>query len=239
MKDREARLLVSARVAFGLLFLLRTAPLLGWPAGEWTIPVTGLSLPSALVAALCVVRTIAAFMFTCGVRARTAGIVAAASGYLVLAQDRFAFINSLHVLFLGTFVLALTAAPLVRPSSSVRLLGLFLASIYLWAGLAKMQPEWLSGHALESQARAGAFAGPLGAWVEHAWFRGAVSIAIPLIELAVAGLLVADRRRPAIALALLFHLAVELTVKPDTLGLQMAVLLFAIWPVATGRVASR
>ena len=184
-------------------------------------------------------QIIAAFMFTCGVRAGTAGIVAAASGYLVLAQDRFAFINSLHVLFLGTFVLALTAAPLVRPSSSVRLLGLFLASIYLWAGLAKMQPEWLSGHALESQARAGAFAGPLGEWVEHAWFRGAVSIAIPLIELAVAGLLVADRRRPAIALALLFHLAVELTVKPDTLGLQMAVLLFAIWPVATGRVASR
>ena len=236
-----------ARLALGVIFLARTtpllgtSPLLGWPTAEWTVAVTGLALPSAIVAALCVVRTIAALLFTCGVRARTAGIVAAGSGYLVLAQDRFAFINSLHVLFLGTFVLALTAAPASR-ASSVRLVSLFLASIYLWAGLAKLQGEWLSGHALEAQARAGAFAGLLGAWVGHAWLRSGASIAIPVVELMLAGLLVADRRRGAVVLALAFHVAIELVVNPDTLGWQMAVLLLAIWPTnaeLTNRAASR
>ncbi len=244
-KDREARALGVARVALGVIFLARTFPRLGWPTPDWTVPVTGLALPAGIVASLCIVRTVAAVLFTCGVRARLAGIIAAASGYVVLAQDRFAFINSLHILFLATFVLALTSAPSavalvpdrsVRPElvgSSVRFLAVILASIYFWAGLAKVQPEWLSGHALEVQTHAGAFAGVLGPLLEHAAVRAVASWTVPAVELFVALLLLADRRRLAIVLGLGFHAVVELTVHPDTLGWQMAVLLLAIWPRAT------
>jgi hypothetical protein len=244
----DARALGYARVALGLLFLVRTTPLsflvgasfraqtlplLGWPTAEWTVAVTGVALPSGLVASLCVLRTTAAVLFTCGARARWCGIVASVCGYLVLAQDRFAFVNSLHLLFLATFVVALTIAPAPGrelAASSVRFVGLFLASIYFWAGIAKVQPEWLSGHALDAQAGAGAFAGPLGGLVARAAVRSVASWTIPAVELGIAVLLLLDKRRVAIVAALVFHLVVELTVIPDTLGWQMAVLLVAIWP---------
>lgn len=244
MTSRQARRLELARVGIGLIFLLRTTPLLvplrlplgadtvpllGWPTREWTVAVAGLSMPSAVVAALCVIRTIAVLLFTCGVRVRAMGILAAAAGYLVLAQNRFAFINSLHVLFLATFILALTAAP-APVASSVSLIRLFLASVYFWAGVAKVQYEWLSGHALEIQARAGSFAGPLGGWVDQTWLRSGAALAVPVVELTLAALLITDRRRHAIVLALAFHVVIELTVNPDTLGWQMAALLIAIWP---------
>lgn len=237
---REAKALGIARAALGLIFLVRTFPGLGWPTSEWTVPVTGLALPGAAVAGLCVVRTAAAVLFTIGIRARVAGIVAASSGYVVLAQDRFAFVTSLHVLFLATFVVALTSAtsevafvPDRRSppvASSVRFVSMVLASIYFWSGVAKLQPEWLSGRALEVETRAGAFTGVLGSLVERAPIRSMASWAIPGLELGVALLLLADRRRNAIILALAFHVVVELVVKPDTLGWQMAVLLLAIWP---------
>ena len=262
---REARALGYARVTLGVIFLARTtpllsflggpigaqaSPLLGWPTAEWTLAFPGTSLPAWIVASLCVLRTAAALLFTCGVRARVAGVVAAASGYLVVAQDRFAFVNSFHVLFLATFVLACTSAPSAvalvperqeqhaEITSSVRFVSVVLASIYLWAGVAKVQPDWLSGHALQIQTAAGAFAGPLGALLERAPLRAVVSLAVPALELTVAALLVADRRRLAIVLGLLFHALVELTVKPDMLGWQMAVLLLAIWPRPTETVAA-
>jgi hypothetical protein len=262
---REARALGYARVALGVIFLARTtpllsfvggpfgaqaSPLLGWPTAEWTLAFPGASLPAGLVASLCVLRTLAAVLFTVGVRARLAGAVAACCGYLVVAQDRFAFINSLHILFLATFVLAFTSAPSAvalvpdreaqpgEVASSVRFVSVVLASIYFWAGIAKVQPDWLSGHALLAQVAAGAFAGPLGTLVERAPLRAIASLAVPFLELAVAALLLADRRRPAIVLALVFHAIVELTVKPDMLGWQMAVLLISIWPRPTETVAA-
>jgi hypothetical protein len=162
------------------------------------------------------------------VRARAAGIAAAGAGYLVLAQDRFAFINSLHILFLSTFILSLTVG---RPlGSSIRFVSVYLASIYFWAGAAKVQSEWLTGQALAAQAQGGAFAGPLGSLVEGAAMRSVASLVVPVLELAIAALLLADRRRLAIVLALVFHGVVELVVRPDTLGLTMAVVLVAIWP---------
>ena len=264
-RAREGRALGYARVALGLIFLARTtpllffvgapfgaqtSPLLGWPSAEWTVALPGMALPGGLVASLCVLRTIAAALFTCGIRGRASGIVAAGCGYVVLAQDRFAFINSLHVLFLATFVVALTSAPSAvalvpdrvvhgEVASSVRFVSVVLASIYFWAGAAKVQPEWLFGHALEAQARAGAFAGPLGSLVERASVRTVASWTVPTLELGVALLLLADRRRVASVLALVFHVVVELTVMPDTLGWQMAVLLFAIWPRPAETVAAR
>jgi hypothetical protein len=232
---REARRLALARVALGLIFLARTTPLLsytptllGWPSAEWSVADFGLALPNVVVAILCVLRTAAAVLFTCGVRARACGIVAAGAGYLVLAQDRFAFVSSLHILFLSTFVFALTVG---RPvASSIRFVTVYVASIYFWAGLAKVQPEWLSGDALAVQARAGAFGGPLGWLVERTAARTVASVSVPVLELGIAALLVADRRRIAIVLALVFHGVVELAVLPDTLGYTMAVVLLSIWP---------
>jgi hypothetical protein len=237
---RDARALGIARVALGLIFLVRTFPRLGWPTSAWTVALPGLALPGAVVAGLCVIRTVAALLFTLGIRARLAGVVAAGAGYLVLAQDRFALVTSLHLLFLSVLVVALTSASgavalvpdrhVPPASSSVRFVSVVLASIYFWAGAAKLQPEWLNGHALAMQASAGAFAGVLGHLLERGAVRAIASWAVPALELGVALLLLADRRRLAIVLALAFHALVELVVNPDTLGWQMAVLLVAIWP---------
>jgi hypothetical protein len=162
----------------------------------------------------------------------------------VLAQDRFAFVNSLYVLFSSTIVLALTDASTTLAlspgkasgndprsvASSVRLVSLFLAGAYFWAGLAKLQPEWLSGRALAASQQAGAFAGPLGAMVANTQVRLVSAWAVPAVELALAALLVANQRGVAVVLALNLHIVLELTVRPDTLGFQMVLLLLAIRP---------
>lgn len=239
-----ARALAVARALGGVLVLLRTTPLgrllpRSFTPGEWvgatdhgawTATVFGPRFPWALVVVLVAVRTLAAAAFAAGVRPRLTGLLVAASGYALLLQDRFAFVNALHVLYLGTAALALAQPDRDGDEGGVRFLARFLASIYFWAGAAKLSSEWLSGRVLALEVDAGAFLGPLGGALTQPSVRLATSLAVPALELAVAALLVLDRRRPAVILALAFHLGVELTVVPSSLGWQMALLLFAVWP---------
>jgi hypothetical protein len=259
-----------ARIALGALFVVRTTalanllpiplahvsgPLLGWPAAGFALAWGGLVLPPGIQIALCVVRTIAAASFMIGVRARVSGLVAGACGFVALSQDPLGFVFTLYVLFAATMVVALTDATThlavvpdratgeAEGASSAQLVALFVASIYAYSAVAKLQGEWLSGRTLLALAEDGLVDGlfaPL--LVAHPALRAAAAIGVFLIELGLPVLLVIRRtRRSAIYLALALHATFELTAHPDVMGFVMATLLLSCSKQAatgTGTVAS-
>lgn len=255
--EPEARALAWSRIALGSLFLLRTTPLLaglhlrelrgtfpllGWPDDRWHGSPT-LALPAAAVAALCVVRTAAALSFTLGVEARIAGVVAGTAGYLVLLQQPFAFMATLHLLFQGTILLALAgcgSAPALRPrptraaASGLRLMQLFVASVYVWAGLGKLRPDWLDGRTLEMLLHQRWLHGPLAEVMLGSATRcAAVAWAVALGEVATGPLLLWPRtRRLGLVAALAFHAGIEIMARPDLIGFEMVALLACFLPGA-------
>ncbi|MFT3769100.1 MAG: HTTM domain-containing protein [Minicystis sp.] len=253
----EVRALARSRAALGLLFLLRTtpilaplqipvlrgtAPLLGWPDDRWhgspTIP-----LPAALVAALCVLRTVAAIAFMLGIEAPLAGIVAGVSGYLVLVQRPFGLLFTLHLLYLGVILLALTDCssvlsprprPARAPASGILLIRLFVASVYAWAAIGKLRHDWFDGHTLEVLLRqrwlSGRIAEVLLATPDR---RVAAAWAVALGEFALGPLLLWRRTRlVGLAVALAFHLGIEVIGHADLLGYEMMALLICFIPGA-------
>jgi len=255
----ELRALASARIALGALFLIRTTPilaplhlrelrgtlpLLGWPDGLWHgSPTLPLPAPAFLVPALCIVRTAAALAFTLGVRVRVAGVIAGVAGYLVLLQQPFAFIMTLHLLFQATILLALTECantmalrprPARDPGSGLTMIRLFVASVYLWAGIGKLSADWLDGHKLEVLAQqrwlSGRLADLLLATPDR---RAAVAWAVVMGELALGPMLLWPRtRRAGLVAALAFHAGLQLMARPDLLGFEMAALLICFLPRA-------
>ena len=250
------RPLGATRAAFALVFLLRTTPLLapfgihfmpsaepvlGWPDGGWHAPIAHLSLPAGVVGALCIVRTMAALALLLGIFSRPAGIVAGACGYLVLAQDAFGYMHHLHMLYLGAILLGITdsgCAFALRPDaprsprSSLQLLRAFVASIYVWAALCKLRPDWLDGRALALFHADGALRGCVaaalfatpGRCVALAWI-------VVLFELALAPALLWRRTTTlALIVAYAMHLTFELAGRVDSIGWQMAALLIVFVP---------
>lgn len=260
----DAQPLGWGRIALGMLFLLRTTPvlapfgfdftihtfpLLGWPGPEWQGGALGLALPASAVAALCIARTIAAVCFLLGVRTTAAGLTAGVSGYLVMIQDPFGFSATMHLLLQGTIVLALTDATSVlalRPepprnlASSLLLVRAFLASIYFWAGVYKLRADWLDGRTLALYQADGVLDGPLSVLVlATPSSRTLVAWTIAITELSLPALLLWRRTRrfaPFVALGL--HGVIELSAKPDLLGWEMAALLLCLWPLSYRRPSS-
>jgi hypothetical protein len=263
-KDPRLRYLAWSRIALGSLFLLRTTPLfvflrfpfeadpwplLGWPDEHWT-GAGWLRLPDAVTAAACVARTAAATCFLLGVHARVAGLAAGLLGYLVMLQHPFGAAFTLHLLFQGVIVLALgdCASALAwrpeapsAPRSSVQLVRWFVASIYFWAGVGKLRPDWLDGRTLALFQSDGAFHG----WASHALLSTSTSRAVcastvAFTELALPWLLLWRRtERLGLAFAFALHAAIELAARPDVLGWEMAALLLALWPVRLQEDGSR
>jgi hypothetical protein len=253
LSSAETRWLGIARIAFGWLVLVRTTPLLawldipllrtavplaGWPTASWHIAALGLALPAGLVAALCIVRTVAVVFFTAGVRAREAGVLAALCGWMVLAQDALGYINTMHLLFLGLAVLALGGAgsawalrpePAVDPPSGIVLVRAVTASVYAWSGLAKLTGSWLSGATLAQLHEAHIVRGALAdALLSTGAQQRVLAWLISVLELALGPLLFFPRtRRVALVLALAFHAALEVGVRPDVFGFAMAILLLS------------
>jgi Vitamin K-dependent gamma-carboxylase len=242
-----------ARACFGSLVLLRTtpllaplhipylegtSPLLGWPAATWHVPAFGLALPPSLVAALCILRTLATILFTVGVRAGPAGLAGGVLGWIVLAEDVMSYVNTLHLLFLGMVVLAASGAgstfalrpePLVDPRSGLALTRALVASVYGWSGLAKLNASWLSGDALaqlhQSQVIRGVLAETL---LTTAPSRAVAACTLAAIELALGPLLLWRRTRlVALTTALAMHLGLEISIHPDFFGFAMAALLLS------------
>lgn len=252
----DARPLAWSRIALGTLFLLRTTPILkplgfeftvetwplvGWPRADWHGAALGLAVPNWVIAGACIVRTLAALGFLLGLRTRLCGVVAAAAGYLVLLQNSFGLIATLHLLYQGTFVLALAdagSALALRPepprhvASSLLFVRCFLSSIYFWAGLVKLRPDWLDGRTLALFHADGALRGPLADFVlKSATSRAAVGWTIALTELSLPVLLWAPpTRRLAPFVAMGLHAVIELSARPDLLGWEMGALLLSLWP---------
>jgi uncharacterized membrane protein YphA (DoxX/SURF4 family) len=223
-------------------FQTNTWPLLGWPEGQWDGN-GWFHLPAVVTAFACIARTVAAGCFLLGVHTRFAGIAAGLLGYLVMLEQPFGAAFTLHLLFQGAIILsvgdagcALACRPDVprAPGSSVLLVRCFLASIYLWAGVAKLRPDWLDGRTLALFRADGAFQG----WATHALLstaasRAASAIAVAVIELALSVLLLWPRgQRFGLVLAFVLHAGIELAARPDLLGWEMAALLLALWPTS-------
>lgn len=248
--------LAWGRILLGILFLLRTtpvlaplhfnftagtSPLLGWPTAAWHGSLLPFALPSALAAFLCVLRTLAAVLFALGVWTRPAGLVAGASGYLVMLEHPFALESTLHMLFQGTMLLALTDAgstlalrpePVRNVASGLLLIRIFLASIYFWAGFGKLRPDWLDGRTLALFQTDGALSGPFADFVlATPVSRMVIACVIAATELSLPALLFWKRtRRVAPFIALSMHAAIELAARPDLIGWTTSALLLCLWP---------
>lgn len=249
--DPALRPLGLARAGFGLVFLLRTTPILtpfdpmflrgtsGWlglPDSGWHVPALGLALPAAWVVVLVVARTAAAFALMLGACSRVTGIVAGVAGYLVLAQDAFGYFHHLHMLYLGAILFALVDAdaawavrlvPPRSPRSSLWLIRAFVASIYLWAVVGKLLSEWGTGAALAMFRDSGALdLAVVGALLATPLRCKIVEVAVMLSEAAIGGGLLWPRtRRAALFAAFAIHATFEVIGRVDSIGWQMAALL--------------
>lgn len=263
MNDTEsARPLAWSRIALGSLLLLRTTPLLaplhlpytagtypllGWPNSAWHgAAVWGLDAPAAVIAVLCIVRTLAALCFTLGYRTTWSGVLAGICGYYLLFQEPFGFNATLHLLLQGVMLLALTdagAAIALRPEpvrnvdSGKLLIRAFLASVYAWAGFVKLRADWLDGRTLALFHENGALFGPVSdLLLRTAWSRALVARSIVGLELTLPLLLLSPAtRRWAPYVALSLHLGIELSARPDLLGWSMAALLLSTLPISASR----
>jgi hypothetical protein len=248
-----ALLLALARIGLGTLFLVRTTGLasllslevfpigrflLGWPEGVGPYLAPLVHLPRAVVAGACLARTIGAALFTLGLWTRAAGLVAGLSGYLVVAQDPLGFNMTLHTLYLGTIVLAcagpgsqLALRPEVprAPRAGLGMVRLWVASIYVWAGIAKLHGDWLSGRVLGMLVEGGIVRGPIAAaWLSTPARRAAAAPLVALGELLLGlALLWRPTRRPALAAAVVAHALFQAALAPDVLTAVMAALLVA------------
>jgi hypothetical protein len=244
---------VAARVALGILFLMRTtplgfffasrrfsdaAPLFGWPDGAFHLSGPLSTLPVQVAAALALARTLAALCFAVGVEPFASGIIAGGLGYAAVLRDPFLFDNTLHVLFLGTILLALACR---QGGPGLSLVRLWIASIYLWAALSKLRTDWLDGRTLALLHDERLLRGALSGWiVASPGRRIAAAWSVVGIELALGPLLLAQRSRTrALVLAFGFHGVLEVVAAPDQLSWQMAALLLVFLPSREDQSAHR
>ncbi len=244
---KPERALAIVRIAVGAIFLARTtailrfarAPLLGCPDGKWHVAL--IALPAALVAALSVVRTVAAVSFTVGYRAREAGVVAAVAGWVALAQDPLAYVNTLELLFVSTFLvaladsssnLALRRRPQRSMGSSLRLVRAIPISVYAFSAVAKLNPEFLSGRALLGFCADGEITGAIASAACASSDRAhALSLFVVACELSLPLALALPRTRfYALVAAIAFHTTLEVAMHPDVFGWIMLALLVAFIP---------
>jgi hypothetical protein len=248
-------LLGIARVGMGALFLTRTTGLagllslsvfplgrvlLGWPDGAGAVAHLAplLPLPSWAVAGACLARTLAAALFTLGLGTRPAGIAAGLLGYLVVAQDPLGFNMTLHTIYLGTIVLACADsgsrfalkppfAPARAPRAGLGMVRLWVASIYIWAGIAKLHGDWLSGRVLGTLVEGGIVRGPVAAVLLSTPAHRATAAPLVAAGEILLGLALCARRtrRVALGVAVVVHALFQAALAPDLFTAVMASLL--------------
>ena len=104
---------------------------------------------------------------------------------------------------------------------------LWVASIYVWAGIAKLRPDWMSGRLLAALLDEGAIHGRLAGWLlATTGRRAAIAPAVAVGEIALGfALLARPTRRVAIVAAVAGHALLQAAVAPDFFGFAMVVLL--------------
>lgn len=262
--DALLRPLAWSRIAVGALFLIRTtgalrvleperagdaAWMLGWPDGQPHLAMGGFALSAPVIKLLCVLRTGGALCFLLGYRARLAGLVAALSGYAILAQDAFGFTFTIHLMLLATLVLALADSASVlavaptpprAPRSGRWLVHATLLSVYFWAAYVKMRPDWLDGRTLGLFYQEGMLRGALAdLLLGDPWRRALSAKAVVATEAALVVLLAWPRSRGAgMMLALGLHGSIEAMARPDLIGWFMGALLLSFTVLAPREATS-
>jgi Vitamin K-dependent gamma-carboxylase len=255
----STRYLAYMRVGIGALLLLRTtpllapfeipwlrstAPLLGWPTGGFSLGF----LPVWSIQALCVLRTLAALLLMLGIAGRVSGVVCGVAGFLVALQYPLGFFFTIHLLYQaaillaftdGVSVLALAPSPPRESPLDVWLLRGFVASIYFWAGVYKLRPDWLDGRTLGLFHQPTALSGRLADLLfAQPWLPAVAAKVIATLELSLGPLLLwVWSRRFALPVAYALHVTLELTAHPDLLGWGMMVLLLCFLPAAGERAS--
>ena len=146
-------------------------------------------------------------LFTAGVLPRlTGGVVVALGFYLLQGEYNNHFYALLLVVLFATlsesraaFALGATGQS-QAPRWPAALMGLQASVIYTYAGLAKLNPEWLSGDVLAFHFELGRFGLPTGDW-----FVLPLAVVVPLLEL-FAGLALWSNRWRAAAFGILLPL---------------------------------
>ena len=167
-------------------------------------------LTAAAVAALMVVWYSSAALFTIGLFTRAAGLVLTLVLGVTLLADQQLWSNNLYLLFWSVLLLSLA-----RPGSAlsvdargkevaeapywpVLLLKYLVSVMYLFAGLSKVNPQFLSGEILSTQM--------MGAWLLPTWVIVALSVATVALEISLPFLLWSVRwHHHAIAAGFLLH----------------------------------
>jgi hypothetical protein len=212
-------------------------------------------LSETWITALVHVRTGLAVALLVGLWPRLSALALFVIGYGLMALDRYRYFHHMHLLWTSCLWIALL--PTVRsvslsacwsgssqqraPRWALSLLRAQALIIYLAAGLAKLQPSWLSGAALDAAARAGLVGGALWETARDLLgIRGVASL-LALSELSIVLLLSLRRARPwGIALGIALHVGLEESMLVSTFGAQMVLylLMFLPWsnkrPVVTG-----
>jgi hypothetical protein len=156
---------------------------------------------------------------------------------VLLSQDAYAATHTLRLLFVAAGLVAIDggcARALVpdrprAPPASLGLVRAFVVSVYAWSAVAKLGAEWMSGRTIAAFRDDGLIAG-LGAKVLLATPARceACAIAVFVLEASLGPALLHRRTRAvALAIAIAFHVALEIVVRPDLFGFVMLVLLYA------------
>lgn len=214
--------LIVFRVAMGLLFALAAVRFVayGWvdalllaPAWHFAWIPQAVVPPAPVAYALFAVQLVAGLCVAAGIRYRLALCAFLASFVYVELLDVTLYLN--HYVLVTILAATMLFLPLDRPPSAPQpLWGLWLLRIevglvYSWAGLCKLNADWLlRGEPLHNWLRARASLPVVGPWLATheaalamSWSGAAYDLAIPL-------LLCRSRTRPvAYALVVAFHVA--------------------------------
>jgi hypothetical protein len=119
----------------------------------------------------------------------------------------------------------------VAPIWPLQLLRACLLSVYLGAGISKVEPSWLRGDTLAVLGEVYILRGAAWTWIltwleprTLAWMTLTTELLLPAL------LVVPITRRVGVATGLIFHTLIGISVMVSTFGVQMAILLLAFLP---------
>lgn len=193
-----------------------------WPGLEW-LPAPNFTVYCGLHL-ICV--TLSVFYAGRIYRAVVGPMLATLMAYLILISQ----LNYSHHTWQLLSVFVILVATDLRPSIGRlnlpwRLLQLLMTMVYLGSAASKMHPAWLSGAVFQSYLEHGEISYGIGANLVSAVGPSSLAWGVILIELVLAlGLWFKSNSRFFMALALMFHISINLSMDVTTFSLQACAL---------------
>lgn len=224
------------RVLLGLLLLWEVWRYVskGWVARYYVDPAfnftyTGFSwvrpLPEAGMMAVFAVLGVAALLFTVGAWYRASAVVLAVGYTYVFLLEQGRYLNHFYLICLIATLMVVVpagrlwsvdalAAPRLRAATAPRwwlaLLQLQMAAVYVYAGLAKLNADWLAGEPMRTWLADRTDVAFIGQWFTEEWMVLGMSWGGLAFDLLIVPALLWRRTRvPAFLAAISFHLLNE------------------------------